>query len=452
MHEQEIPLDLWEEFNEELKKSEQLQINFQSGFNSNQTEGINSFFEIFLNEKLPEGQLNKILEKNFAVYIVQNKLDIEAIKKKYASQGWKVGGLLGWIKKVNKGELKNFNIGEVVNWSKENKPELVHLFNKVEEESNDLEFVWEKDLKNYKEKEIGWIAKGLIPARSIGILTGKRGSFKTFISLLFSTCVSLGLPVFNKYQTEKSIVLYVDRENGFQIIKERKDLIKNGLGRQEDLDISFIFKPLKLDKVEDYIALEKIVDQIKPKLLIIDTYRRVISFEEDSADKVSKFFIDVLQPLVDKYELTILLIHHDKKGNSGDEMDDIRGSSDMPNYVSFILKCEKHGNNIILKQLKCRNAREIEPLQIKIEAKEGEFIKFSSVVYVPQTKEEKIAEKILIWIKEENLETFTTKKAREDFKKEPKNSFFNALKVLEERGILTKTIRGVYSLNQGGGV
>jgi hypothetical protein len=153
MKEQIVDSDLWVEFQQELKKAESIKIEFPKSISANQSQGINTFFEIFLNEQLPEGKINTTLEKNFAVYIVQNQLDIEQVKAKYNSQSWKIGGLLGWIKKVVNGEIKELNIGEIIIWCKEFKPELIDLFQDNERKENPYNnlFYETKHLPMFKE-------------------------------------------------------------------------------------------------------------------------------------------------------------------------------------------------------------------------------------------------------------------------------------------------------------
>lgn len=99
---QQIESELWEEFKDELEKKikfSDLKVVMPSNLDHK------DFWDKFLNTKFPDGDINNTLEKNFAIYIIQNKLNIEQIKEKYKEQGWKVGGLLGWIKKVNAGDI-----------------------------------------------------------------------------------------------------------------------------------------------------------------------------------------------------------------------------------------------------------------------------------------------------------------------------------------------------------
>ena len=144
---QKLDPELWREFETELTKSEDIKVEFNQNLTPIQSVSLDQFWDKFLSEEFPKGSINQSLEKNFAVYVVQNKLNINQIKKKYQAQGWSPNALLGWIKKVNGGEIIEFSIGEIVNWCKEYKPELAESFqdlNKIEESEvmrrSDLKF------------------------------------------------------------------------------------------------------------------------------------------------------------------------------------------------------------------------------------------------------------------------------------------------------------------------
>ena len=318
------------------------------------------------------------------------------------------------------------------------------------EKKKDFELIWEGDLDNYKEDK-EWIIDQIIPSRSVGVWTGKRSTYKTFIVLNAIFSIASGLPFLGRFQTKKGKIIYLDKENGIPVIKTRKNMIKKSLEIEEPLDVGFIcFSTLKIDKITDIKALEELIVQHKPSILVIDTYRRGISFEENDAGMVSRLFVDILRPLVEKHNISIILIHHDRKGmGQGDEMDEIRGSSDLANYADFILKNERKGKHIILKQLKMRNSTEHAPIEIDINTDEHSYIDFnSSGDYTPQTKDEKCAEQLMIWIMKDKKKEFTTKEAQEEaFRLGIKETNFKyGLQILQDRNIIKKKERGYYEV------
>lgn len=315
----------------------------------------------------------------------------------------------------------------------------------------DFELLWENELDNYEEEDRGWIIDRLVPSCSVGVWTGKRGTFKTFLVLNAIFSIASGKPFLGRFTTRKGKVIYLDKENGIYIMRQRKNMIKQGLLIKDAMPIGFIcFSTLKIDRFNDMQELEKIIKEHQPELLVVDTYRRGISFEENDAGQVSRLFVDVLRPLVEKYKISIILIHHDRKGESqGDEMDMIRGSSDLANYSDFILKNERKGESIILKQLKMRSAPECNPIEIEIDTDEENFISFKSLGdYEQQTREQRCVELLTLWIIKNNLKEFLTGEAKEIAFKEgvKKNNFFNGLQILINNGLIQKESHGKYKI------
>lgn len=456
--EQLIDDSLFDELENEIKKSNE-KISLQSF--SNIPSSHHEFWNKFLNENFPIGSINKHLEKNLSIFIIKNNIPFDIIKDKYKNQKWNVGPLSGWIKKIKNGDIVNYNTGELVNWCKENnRLDLIQLLKDKEiiipNNSNDeIKIIWEKDLKNYIEEGSCWLVDDLIPQKSVGVWTGKRGSFKTFLILNMVICCSLGIKFLNNYTTKKIKILYLDKENGVNIIKNRIPLLKKGLNILDEniLDIGFIcFSQLRIDKESHLLLIEDIIKKNNIELLVIDTYRRAVSFEENNAGEVSKMFVDNLRPLVEKNNLSIILIHHDRKGSKDgliDEMDEVRGSSDLVNYSDFVLKNERLGNKIILKQLKSRGSKEINPIEINIETEEDNFFKFNlQGEYTSRNKDEKCSEILFLWFTKENLQKFKISDFRKEQEKNhiKKNTLYNSLKNLQERGIIKNTSKGEYEV------
>lgn len=327
------------------------------------------------------------------------------------------------------------------------------------ETKSEFTLVWDKDLESYEEEDKDWLIDKLIPCCSVGVWTGKRATYKTFTALEAVYAISSGTLFAGRYPTKQGTVLYLDKENGIPIMKQRAKMIKTG--RNEDVlyDAGFIcFSTLKIDKPSDLKKIEELIKEYKPIALFIDTYRRAIGFDENDAGEVSKLFVDTLRPLVEKYKISIVLIHHDKKSSQrdgGDEMDMLRGSSDLANYADFILKNKRksNGQGIILEQIKNRNAPEINPVSLSFDTDNETYFKFvCEGDYVPQSKDEKCAEELILWITKHNLTTFKTKEAQEfAFGRGIKRSnFFYAIKTMEGRGLIRKKGKGEYEVPTGG--
>ena len=327
-------------------------------------------------------------------------------------------------------------------------------YEESKQEQDEIKIIWEHELPSYIEEDKEWIIDRLIPSKSIVITTGKRGTLKTFVTLLMAYSVATGEDFLGKFSTRKGGVLYLDKENGIGIMKKRTAMLRKGLEIEGKFPIGFIcFSQLKLDKLGSMMLIEKAVKEHKPALLIVDTYRRSVGYDENDAGKVSELFVDTLRPLVEKYNLSIILIHHNRKGGYGespDEMDELRGSSDLANYADIILKMERNRNSLILKQLKNRNAEESKPIKIKTDFNEEEnYVKLVyDGEYMKQSQADKCVEILEIWIAENKTTQFKTKDAKEiAFKKGVKETNFkHALEIMQNAGLVKKEGFGLYSV------
>lgn len=309
------------------------------------------------------------------------------------------------------------------------------------------------ELLNYNDKDSSeWLVDGIIQPKKIGLLGGSAGTLKSWFSLNLAFCVALGLPFVNNFPTKQGAVLFIDRENARTELKERCQLIKKGLNI-EDSDILIYFlseQSIKLDVPTGTSKLESFIKQKNICLVIVDTYRRAISFEENDAGAVSKFFVDSIKPICERTGVSFLFIHHHKKGKSeGNEMDLIRGSSDFVNFVDCVLQVSRNGEIMTIKQTKNRGAKELQPFNLRVETDEDNYFKFLyEGTYKPLDKVHKAVEVILLWITKNKIEEFKTGQAQEIAKAEgiKKTNFHTALQELVDKGEIEKQSHGSYKV------
>jgi RecA-family ATPase len=320
----------------------------------------------------------------------------------------------------------------------------------IKEQKIDVNIIWEGDLKNYETENGEWIIDKIIADKAVCLLVGKAGVLKTFLAISISYAVASGNDFLNKFKSKQGKVIYLDKENGYSIMKKRTSMVKRGLELTEDYDIGFIcFSQIKIDKKKDIEAIEKILEKHKPRLLVIDTYRRAISFDENDAGSVSELFVDTLRPMVEKYNCSILLLHHNRKGGSaGDEMDELRGSSDLANYADAILKAERKGGNLVLKQLKNRNEAELAPMKILITFPEDEIKMVYAGEFIKKNKEDNCIEILKKWFEEKGINEFDFKEGLEKAANKGigRTNFSNALNKMEVSGIIEKVSHGKYKV------
>ena len=168
---------------------------------------------------------------------------------------------------------------------------------------------------------------------------------------------------------------------------------------------------------------------------------------------MNEVFTKDIQPLMVKYSSTWILIHHLRKGIAGkdpfDKMDELRGSSEITNYADVVILFERKGaDRVILRQLKCRRAKEKEGQIIEVKWNPTETAIYLNAIGTAEdilNDVEICAKQILVWIEEDKIGMFQTKDIKEKFKgKYSSRTIDRALSELVMRGKLVKPKRGQY--------
>lgn len=322
---------------------------------------------------------------------------------------------------------------------------------------DELNVICASDFNNIKIKPVEWEIEGYIPKKGINFLAGKRSSYKSALAMYISICMTMGKSIFGKFNTMKSSVLYIDEENGIETIKERIVEIANGM----DVDIkelnNLFFVSYESIKLEVNAWRDKIKNFLKshsPCVIIVDSFRRVITAEENDAGEINRVFTDCIRPIIQEFDCTWILIHHLRKTISGkmfdDYMDEIRGSSEFANVSDSIIILDrppKTQNRFIMRQVKCRRSKEQPPYIVEVDWSDNK------VIFKPIGVAEEIldsidlcSKSILVWLEEKGIVEFKTKDVRDEMKKSDysKSTVDRSLNVLVMQGKIMKPKRGVF--------
>lgn len=168
------------------------------------------------------------------------------------------------------------------------------------------------------------------------MIYGKYKSFKSMIAKHLGLCLAAGNPWLG-FDTSQSglTVMYLQLELGEQLLQDRMKTLCNGTGKRTQEHFYVWTEPfLKLDRPEGLAHLEQHVSEVQPDVLIIDPVYKIMSnvLEARSAQLV----IDAMDQLIDRHNLSIILIHHTRKDKLDDDDTPIPvGSDDMYGPVVF---------------------------------------------------------------------------------------------------------------------
>jgi RecA-family ATPase len=158
---------------------------------------------------------------------------------------------------------------------------------------------------------IEWVWPGYIPKGHLTLLIGNPGAGKSIFSQDLADRLSKGGEwpdgeLINQNETGKT--LWIDAEGSVTILASR--MIALGMNRQDFIlpRLPEIFEDFKLNK-DSINQIEKILEETKPKLVVIDSLSGIHEKEEKSSREINEI-LKPLHSLAANYNCGILLIHH----------------------------------------------------------------------------------------------------------------------------------------------
>src|SRR5208337_2391655 len=139
-------------------------------------------------------------------------------------------------------------------------------------------------------EEHRWLVTGLWSEQAVGIVGGEPKCFKSFLALDLAVSVASGAPCLRRFVVPKAgrVLLYA-AEDALHIVRRRLDGIAAAAGAMlANLDIQVITVPaLRLDIEVDRRNLAETVDQLRPRLLVLDPFVRLHRIDENASGEVA---------------------------------------------------------------------------------------------------------------------------------------------------------------------
>jgi KaiC/GvpD/RAD55 family RecA-like ATPase len=164
-----------------------------------------------------------------------------------------------------------------------------------------------------------FLVEKLLSPGAMSVVYGESGSGKSFFVLDLALHIALGVKWHNR-KTKQGAVIYVAAEGGHGI-KKRIEAFRQYHKIKERTDIPFFLVDhivnLKTDGAELVSSINEICekDQIKPRLIVLDTLARVMEGNENEAKDMSSF-VQLVDAVKDATKSHVMLIHHTGKDTS----------------------------------------------------------------------------------------------------------------------------------------
>jgi RecA-family ATPase len=196
-----------------------------------------------------------------------------------------------------------------------------------------------------------WLVTGLWSEQAVGIVGGEPKCCKSFLALDLAVAVASGTPCLRHFPVpHPGRVLLYAAEDALHVVRRRLEGIcaAANLSLQE-LDVQVITAPtVRLDLPADRARLERTVEHLKPRLLILDPFVRLHRIDENVSGEVAPL-LAFLRELQRRHALAVLVVHHAKKGaghvRAGQAL---RGSSEFHAWGDSNLYLRRLGDELTL--------------------------------------------------------------------------------------------------------
>lgn len=176
-----------------------------------------------------------------------------------------------------------------------------------------------------------WLVTSLWGEQSVGFIAGTPKSGKTWLALELAVSVASGRPCLGRFTVrDPGRVLLYAAEDTAQAIKHRVGGIAKARGIDlERLAVGLITESgLRLDDPDHQERLAETLEQLKPRLLVLDPLVRLHRGDENSAAEISQL-LAYLRHLQRRYGVAVALVHHVRKSAASQPGQALRSSGDL---------------------------------------------------------------------------------------------------------------------------
>lgn len=182
-----------------------------------------------------------------------------------------------------------------------------------------------------------WAIPNILP-EGLNILAGKPKMGKSVLSLNISIAIACGGKALSKIDVEKGSVLYLALEDTKRRLQNRMKAMLQDRSAPGNLFIEIAWPRIGsggLKKLED-----KILSTPALRLVIIDTLKKIKPAQKNKSLNLYDIDYDLvtsIKNLADKHGVSILIIHHLRKSESDDIMDDFSGTFGLTGAADGLL-------------------------------------------------------------------------------------------------------------------
>ena len=185
-----------------------------------------------------------------------------------------------------------------------------------------------------------WLINDVVEKESLMCIFGAPKSGKSFIAIDMAASIA-GAKSFYGNEAFGQPVMYVCGEGQRGVKRRLAAIDQDKYKKLAGIPLYLSDKAFRINDTDDFDALEEEIEEIILEagdlgMIVIDTFQRNFSGNENSAEDVGNF-INKLDMLISKYKCCVCLVHHTGHGNASRG----RGSSVMGASLDYEFKVER---------------------------------------------------------------------------------------------------------------
>lgn len=219
-------------------------------------------------------------------------------------------------------------------------------------------------------EERKWLVQGLWTRTAVGVIGGPPKACKSFLAIDMAISVATGTPCLDRFYVDSpGPALVYFAEDAQSIVRSRVEaLCQHRSLALDQLDLHVITAPsLRIDLDQDRQGLVQAIENIRPRLVLLDPLVRLHRLCENDAREMSGL-LGFLRDLQRTYELAVALVHHSSKRYRSQPGFGLRGSGDIYAIGDSNAYLARRKDGTMLLTLEHRSAPAPEPLLLELAA------------------------------------------------------------------------------------
>jgi len=231
-----------------------------------------------------------------------------------------------------------------------------------------------------------WLIEGLWGEQSVGLIGGEPKSFKSFLALDIAVAVASGKPCLRRFAVPRpGRVLLFAAEDAPHVVRRRLEGITHVSGvALAQTDIQVITAPyLWLDDGDHVARLYRTVENLRPRLLVLDPFVRLHNRDENASSAIAPL-LALLRELQRDYHVSVIVVHHAKKASARLRAGQaLRGTSEFHAWGDSMLYLRRHADTLTI-FAEHRAAVGIGPLHLRLRT-DGDALALEIIDSQPMT-------------------------------------------------------------------